>query len=41
MCHKCNGDTKIANLFCQFFTRGEIKNIYMLNGKKIKQNKED
>ena len=26
MRHKCNGDTKIANLFCHFFTRGEIKN---------------
>ena len=35
MRRKCNGDTKIAYLFCQFFTRGEIKTttLYMLNGK--------
>ena len=40
MCHKCNRDTKIANLFCQFFTRGELKNNHSLHVKwEKKQNK--
>ena len=36
MCHKCNRDTKIANLFCQFFTRGWIKNKQYLHVEWIK-----